>query len=84
MSPRFHHETLRRLGVDYVPDPAAMRALAERASSLGVELPASFVEWYGMRDGIELLKRNSNCDNPLPIERLGDRFEWRWEAATDA
>jgi hypothetical protein len=31
----------------------------------------------------ELLKRNSNCDDPLPIERLGDRFEWRWETAPD-
>ncbi len=46
-------------------------------------LPTSFVERYGMRGGIELLKRNSNCDDPLPIERLGDRFEWRWPTAPD-
>ena len=83
MTPRFHQEALRRLGVEYAPDPAAMRALAARAESLGITLPASFVEWYGMRGGIELLKRNSNCDNPLPIERLGDRFEWRWDEAPD-
>ena len=55
MSPRFHHEALRRLGLEYAPDPAATRALAARASSLGIKLPASFVEWYGMRGGIELL-----------------------------
>jgi hypothetical protein len=83
MSPRFHHEALRRLGLEYAPDPAATRALAARASSLGIKLPASFVEWYGMRGGVELLKRNSNCDDPLPIERLGDRFEWRWDEAPD-
>jgi hypothetical protein len=60
-----------------------MRALAARASRLGITLPASFVEWYGMRGGIELLKRNSNSDDPLAIERLGDRFEWRWPTAPD-
>jgi hypothetical protein len=36
-----------------------------------------------MRGGVELLKRNSNCDDPLPIDRLGERFEWRWETAPD-
>jgi hypothetical protein len=57
MGPRFHQEALRRLGVVWAPDPAAMLALAARASHLGIALPASFAEWYGMRDGIELLKR---------------------------
>jgi hypothetical protein len=83
MPARFHREALRRLEVEYAPDPAAMRALAARASHLGILLPASFVEWYGMRGGIELLKRNSNCDEPLAIEELGDRFEWRWSVTPD-
>jgi hypothetical protein len=82
--PRFHGEALERLKVDYAPDPAALRALDTRAKGLGISLPASFVEWYGMRGGVELLRENSNCDEPLPIERLGDRFEWRWETAPES
>jgi hypothetical protein len=60
-----------------------MRALTARSSYLRIVLPKSFVEWYGMRSGIELLERNSNCDHPLPIERLGDPLQWRWPVAPD-
>ena len=80
---RFHTDTLRALGIDGVRDPSAMRALASRATALGVTFPASFAEWYGMQDGIELLRRHSNCDDPLPIDKLGGRIEWPWPAGPD-
>jgi len=47
--PRFHHDTLRRLGVEYAADPASMRALNERAAGLGITLPASFVALLSSR-----------------------------------
>jgi hypothetical protein len=83
MPSRFHEDALRRLATPYQPDPAATRALEARANELGIALPASFAEWYGMRDGVELLKRNSNCDEPLGVEDLGKRFKWRGLVAED-
>ena len=79
----FHLEALARLGIQHVLDPAVMHSLEGREKALGIKLPASFVEWYGMRDSIELLKRNSNCDDPIDIKQLGDRFEWRWNERRD-
>jgi hypothetical protein len=67
MSRRFHEAALRRLSVKHAPDPSAVRALKDRATELGIVLPASFVEWYGMRGGLELLRRNSNADDPIEI-----------------
>ncbi|WP_394842043.1 hypothetical protein LZC95_33820 [Pendulispora brunnea] len=60
-----------------------MAALRMREEELRISLPASFVEWYGMQGGIELLQRNSNCDNPVFIERLGAPLEWPRDAPTD-
>ncbi|WP_394831397.1 SMI1/KNR4 family protein [Pendulispora rubella] len=64
-------------------DDAAMAALVAREQKLGISLPASFVEWYGMLGGIELLQRNSNCDNPVPIVRLGASLDGPWDDPTD-
>jgi hypothetical protein len=83
MSSLFHEGALARLGVQHALDPRAMRSLKERATALGITLPASFVEWYGMRDGIDLLRRNSNADDPVEVERLGERFQWRWDEKQD-
>jgi hypothetical protein len=83
MSSRFHQQTLHRLGLRYVPDAIRAAALEERAAALGVAVPASFAEWYAMRDGIELLRRNSNTDHPVAIERLGQPLEWRWDEVHD-
>jgi len=80
---RFHREALRRLGVEPVLDPSAVRALDGRASALGVRLPRSFVTWYGLRDGVSLLGRLSNCDVPIEIEQLGAPLRWRWTEAVD-
>jgi hypothetical protein len=83
VSSRFHRAVLARLGVQPVVDDAAMRALNERAAVLGITFPASFVEWYGMRDGIELLRRNSNADDPVTIAHLGEPSKWRWDEKRD-
>jgi hypothetical protein len=71
---RFHEAALRDLGRGYEADPAALSELERRAAALGVPLPASFVEWYGMRDGIELLRKHGNSDWPVEISELGDRM----------
>jgi len=83
MSSRFHQEALERLSVQYAADPAALRALNERAAELDIRLPAAFVEWYGMRDGVALLRSNSNCDDPIEIHRLGEQVPWRWPEKHD-
>jgi hypothetical protein len=83
MSSRFHQEALQRLGLEYVADPGRIAALTERSAALRVTLPASFLEWYGMRDGIELLRRNSNTDDPVAIERLGTPLQWCWDEPHD-
>jgi hypothetical protein len=68
---RFHEAALRELRRDYEADPAAMNELSARAAALGVQFPASFVEWYGMRDGVALLREHSNADRPAEISKLG-------------
>jgi hypothetical protein len=83
MSSRFHQEALQRLAIPHLPDVTRAAALTQRAAALGVKLPASFVEWYAMRDGIELLARNSNTDDPVAIEELGESLEWRWDVTHD-
>jgi hypothetical protein len=69
---RFHEAALRELRRDYEPDPSAMHELADRAAALGLRFPASFVEWYGMRDGVALLREHSNTDRPAEISKLGE------------
>lgn len=71
MPSRFHEETLSELQLVYEPDAAALELLDNRASQLGVRFPASFVEWYGMREGITLLRQHSNQDRPVDIAELG-------------
>ncbi|MBS2011441.1 MAG: hypothetical protein JST00_00905 [Deltaproteobacteria bacterium] len=83
MAALFHQEALARMGLQHVFDPEAMDSLKARAATLGVTFPASFVEWYGMPDAINLLRRNSNCDDPIEIERLGETFQWRWDEKQD-
>lgn len=56
--------------MSYSADAAALNALDVRANELSVQLPASFVEWYGMRDGLELLRQHSNCDEPVDVAEL--------------
>jgi hypothetical protein len=60
-----------------------MAALEARFAFLGVALPPAFAEWYAMRDGIELLRRNSNCDKPVEIGALGEPVTWRWDQPRD-
>jgi hypothetical protein len=83
MQSRFHQESFSRLSREYAPDPAATSALERRAGELGVALPESFVEWYGMRDGVEILRLHSNSDHPVAIERLGQTIKWRWQQERD-
>jgi hypothetical protein len=63
---------LSELRLAYETDSAALELLVSRARHLGVRFPASFVEWYGMRDGIALLRQHSNCDEPIDIAKLGN------------
>lgn len=59
-----HHELSSR-------DPRAVDPVARAAlDALGMKLPASFVEWFAMVDGAELLRQHSNCDDPIPIADL--------------
>lgn len=80
---RFHKGTLQLLSRQYERDTAAVRGLEERAFALGVALPASFLEWYGMRDGVALLSGGGGADDPVEIERLGVPIEWRWPKKRD-
>ena len=73
MGPPFHTEALNLLKIQHVLDSTAVEALRARENQLGVSFPPSFVEWFGMRDGLELLKCHSNSDEPIPIEKLGER-----------
>lgn len=77
---RFHEEALRQLSLAYEADADALSALERRAAELGVRFPASFVEWYGMRDGIALLQQHSNTDWPVEIAKLGTA-RWPFETS---
>jgi hypothetical protein len=69
---RFHEETLRRFGLEYAVDPDAMEKLIARAAALGVSFPASFVEWYSLRSGMQWLGEHGCGDQPVAIDRLGE------------
>lgn len=73
MASAFHSKALKLLNLEGVPDSAAVEELQARGRELGIRFPASFIDWYGMRDGIELLKRHSNSDEPIAIGKLGER-----------
>lgn len=71
MPSRFHEEALRELHLAYEPDAGAISELHHREAAVGVRFPAAFVEWFGMRSGIEILRKHSNGDEPLEIAELG-------------
>lgn len=48
MPTRFHEATLDELRRAHEPDQEALEALEVTARTLGVTLPAAFVEWYGI------------------------------------
>ncbi len=79
----FHTQTLARLGIAGEPDPLAMAALELRAEALGIRFPASFVAWFGMHNGMELLRKHSNCDAPVALEDLGAPISWAWGKKRD-
>lgn len=56
-----------------VPAVSAMHTdlLSAREAELGLRWPASIREWYSLEGAVELLRRHSNDDDPVPIERLG-------------
>ncbi len=69
--------------MEHEVDPDALRSLEARAAELGIKIPASFVEWCCMRGAIDLLGRITYDADAIPLERLGERFEWRWEEDED-
>jgi hypothetical protein len=71
------------LALPYVPDSSALGTLKSREAELGVRLPPSFTEWFGMRNGVDLLRSHSNSDDPIAIEELGSPLCWRWTETRD-
>jgi hypothetical protein len=68
---RFHEEALRELRLPYEADANAVDALHRRADAVGVQFPAAFVEWFGMRNARAILREHSNSDEPLEVAELG-------------
>jgi hypothetical protein len=80
---QYHAESLDCLGMSGIPDPTAIGQLRSRFAELGISLPASVAEWFGMRDGVELLQRYSDCDQPIALEHLGEPLQWCWGKERD-
>jgi len=64
---RFHEDALQLLGLPYRPDALATEALAE---------------WYGMENAIELLRKHSNCDDPI-IWEAEHQADWWISSETE-
>jgi hypothetical protein len=79
---RFHEDALQLLGLPYRPDALATEALAKRSAQLGLSLPAAFAEWYGMENAIELLRKHSNCDDPI-IWEAEHQADWWISSETE-
>jgi hypothetical protein len=79
----YHAETLARLAMAGTPDPTAVGQLRSRFVERGASLPASVAEWFGMRDGVALLQRYGDGDQPIALEHLGEPLRGCWEQERD-
>src|SRR5262249_23315052 len=61
----------------------AMRSMRAQEVALGITFPSSFVEWFGLREGADLLRRHSNSDDPVEIEHLGEPVPGGWGKKRD-
>lgn len=77
---RFHTAAIGLLPSRSKFSPANADALAERERSIEKVFPASVREWYCQDRSVDLLREYSNCDQPVPIERLGAPTENWYEA----
>jgi len=73
----FHKATFRLLGAEPIVSAAAESEIQVAERRLGMRLPASVREWYSHAGGIDLLRRFSNQDCPIPLREF---LIVEWEA----
>ena len=78
--PRFHQAALELIITKPGFSDTNARILAERERISGRSFPAAVREWYSFDRSVELLQAYSNCDWPVPLDRLGAPAE-NWYGA---
>jgi len=71
MDIRFHTRTLALLDSPPAVSAANEHLLAERERQLGISFPESVRQWYALDGSVDLLRRFSNDDYPVALDRLG-------------
>jgi hypothetical protein len=80
MAALFHTKALALLDPPPAVSEANLRVLSERECRLGIRFPASVREWYSLEGSVALLRRFSNDDHPVELDRLGAPAE-EWYGA---
>ena len=72
----FHTATFRLLGIEPQVSPATVSEVESAERRLGLRLPSSVREWYGIEDAIDFLAKYSNQDWPIPLREFAVRV-WK-------
>lgn len=76
----YHEAALKFISPKPVISEASTKVLADRERALGICFPESIRAWYSLDGAVEILKRCSNEDHPVSLEKLGEPAE-RWYGA---
>ena len=71
---KYHRDAASLLAKAPLFSQSAADAIQRRERELRVSFPASVREWYSLDRAVEILRRFSNDDQPIPISRLGEPF----------
>ncbi len=78
---KYHRETCRLLDIAPGISSENVAEIQRREAAIGISIPESLKEWYGIENSVQILQQYSNCDVLVPLERIGEPVE-HWYGAS--
>lgn len=75
MKSKYHTEAFKILKTDPEIVPNRQKIIEDREKVCNVQFPESVKEWFSIKDVEKIFYENSNSDNLVPVEKLGDPKE---------
>lgn len=72
---KYHQNAIDLLPVPPSVSDANASIIGGRERLLGMRFSKSVAEWYALDGSVDLLRKYSNCDHPVPIDELGAPIE---------
>lgn len=72
---KYHQKVFDKLNIEPILSPERMELIEKRENICKVKFPASIKEWFSIQHAEKIFHDNSNSDNLVPLEKLGNPDE---------